>query len=407
MLRKLFHFPASITIHWRLVLPIIILLSISLIILYSTSSQSEFLTSTFFKQLVWIGMGIIVFIMMQFVKLQIFYEYAYIFYGLLLIALLATYFMPIISGAHRWLIMGPLRIQPSEIGKLLVIFALAKFLTDQNENFDFRSVMIITFSIAAIPALLVFKQPDLGTAIVYLAVTVPMLYWAGLRLFYLFVVIAPFLSVASAFHIYSFSIWITLVVLVTYFNQPKLIHGVIIFLINIIAGTLSTFVWDKLYIHQQNRILTFLDPMRDPQGAGYQIIQSMTAIGSGGITGKGIGEGTQTHLRYLPVRDTDFIVSVAGEEMGLFGILVIIIAFFGLVYWLVSTAQKIHNHFASLVIIGISMMMFVHLLVNMGMTVGLFPVTGLPAPFISYGGSFLLTSIFAISICNNAKTYDM
>ena len=150
-----------------------------------------------------------------------------------------------------------------------------------------------------------------------------------------------------------------------------------------------------------------MDPLRDPQGSGYQIIQSMTAIGSGGFWGTGLGHGTQTHLRYLPVRDTDFIISVSGEELGLFSILFILASYSFFIYWMLVYAEQIRNNFSSLVMIGFASILFVHLLVNMGMAVGLFPVTGLPAPFISYGGSFLLTCILMIGLINNITNNEI
>jgi rod shape determining protein RodA len=145
--------------------------------------------------------------------------------------------------------------------------------------------------------------------------------------------------------------------------------------------------------------------MRDPHGAGYQVIQSIIAVGSGGVWGKGIGQGTQTQLRYLPVRDTDFIISVIAEEWGLFGITIILVAFFIMLYWIVMYAGSISNQFSSLTLIGLASILFFHLVVNMGMTVGLLPVTGLPAPFLSYGGSFLLTCIFILAFANNIINY--
>ena len=144
-----------------------------------------------------------------------------------------------------------------------------------------------------------------------------------------------------------------------------------------------------------------MNPMWDSQGAGYQVIQSIIAIGSGGLWGKGVGEGTQTQLRYLPVRDTDFIISVIGEELGLLGITIILAAFFFMLYWIIAYAGIISNRFSSLTLIGFASIIFIRLTINFGMTVGLLPVTGLPAPFLSYGGSFLLTCMFILALSNN------
>ena len=252
------------------------------------------------------------------------------------------------------------------------------------------------------PCLIIFIQPDFGTAIVYAFIVLPMLYWGGVRPFHLFSIIAPFLSIISAFDLTYFSIWMLIFIIIIYVNRPKVFYASMNFLLNIFCGILSPFIWNSiLYPHQRDRILTLLNPMSDPQGAGYQIIQSMTAIGSGGFWGKGLGSGTQTQLRFLPVRDTDFIVSVIGEELGLFGIIILLISFSFIFYCFISYAETISNRFFSLSLIGFSSILFIHLIVNMGMTVGLFPVTGLPVPFLSYGGSFMLTCFLILGLGNN------
>ena len=408
ILTKLLSRNSTIQINYRIVSPIVLLCLLSLLLLNSTSSESPFITSTFSRQLLWLAMGVFVFIGVQFLRIQFFNEYAYHFYAVLIIAILGTYFMPIKGGAHRWLIIGPLSIQPSEIGKVFMVFALAKFLSDQRENFNHLRILILTILLALLPALLVFSQPDLGTAIIYLAITYPMLYWAGIRPYYLFIVVAPVISILAAFNIIAFYLWMLIIIVLLIYSQPKVLEGVTLFIVNVSCGLLTPYIWNNfLYDHQRNRILTFLDPLRDPQGAGYQIIQSMTAIGSGGFWGTGLGQGTQTHLRYLPVRDTDFIISVSGEELGLFSILLILFLYSFFIYWMLVFAEKIRNNFSSLVMIGFVSILFVHLLVNMGMTVGLFPVTGLPAPFISYGGSFLLTCIMMIGLINNITNNEI
>ncbi|MBC8256171.1 MAG: rod shape-determining protein RodA [Candidatus Marinimicrobia bacterium] len=401
-LNKIFQPPDKIVFRWGMLFPVIVLMCISFITLKYTSVNSSFFSSTFTKQIVWFGLGSIIFILAQWVRIQYFQEYAYHFYGILIILIGVTYFMPVIGGSQRWLIFGPLSFQPSEIGKLFLVFVIARVLADQKGNMNEIKLLLLILIMAFIPALLVFKQPDFGTAIVYGFIAIPMLYWSGIRSFYLFSVIAPFVSIISAFNIYIFSIWMGILVFVIYYNQPKITTGVSQFIVNIGCGILSPFIWNNiLYFHQKERILTLLNPTRDPHGAGYQVIQSIIAIGSGGIWGKGVGEGTQTQLRYLPVRDTDFIVSVIGEEMGLFGITVILVVFFTMLYWIIVYAGIISNRFSSLTLIGFASILFIHLAVNMGMTVGLLPVTGLPAPFLSYGGSFLLSCILILALSTN------
>jgi rod shape determining protein RodA len=310
--------------------------------------------------------------------------------------------MPAIDGSKRWIFLGPFSFQPSELGKLLTVFVLSKYLADQKDNIRDIRVLVTSFTISIVPALLVFRQPDLGTALIYLAVVLPMLYWAGVRPLYLFLSISPLVSVIAAFNLTVFYIWMVVFAIILFLGQPEILTGTINFIVNISFGMLAPYVWNSvLYPHQRLRVLTLLDPMRDPQGAGYQVLQSMTAIGSGGFWGKGLGNGTQTHLRFLPVRDTDFIISVIGEEMGLFAIMIILIAISVMLYWLIGYARKVQNRFSSLVLIGFTVILFSHIIVNMGMTVGYFPVTGLPAPFLSYGGSFLLTCTLIIALANN------
>ena len=178
----------------------------------------------------------------------------------------------------------------------------------------FRSI-IIPIIIALFPALIVLNQPDLGTSLVMLSVIFPMLYWAGARPFYLFLLAAPVLSILSAFNVVLFSIWAFIMAIVIFYANPKIIAGVSYFFGNIFFGLFARPIWEMLNPYQQNRVLTFIYPEKDPLGAAYQIIQSKTAIGSGGF-GKGWGQGTQTHLKFLPVQESDFILSVIGEELG-------------------------------------------------------------------------------------------
>ena len=407
-INKIFQSTKKLNFRWRIINPALVLILISCITLKYTNSDISFFASTYMKQLVWLSLGLIVLIAIQWFRVQFLHEYAYHFYMLLLLMIILTYFMPIRGGSQRWILIGSLSYQPSELGKLFLVFALARFITDYEGKIDESKILIMGLLMVLIPSLLIFRQPDFGTAIVYAFIAFPMLYWGGVKPYYLFSILAPFISIISAFNLTAFSIWMFILVIIIYFNQPKVVHGSINFMINISFGVLAPYIWDNLlYSHQRDRILTLLSPMKDPQGTGYQVIQSITAIGSGGIWGKGLGQGTQTQLRFLPVRDTDFIISVIGEELGFFGIIIIIISFFMLLYWMITYAGIISNKFSSLTLIGFISVLFIHLIVNMGMTVGLLPVTGLPAPFLSYGGSFLLTCFFIIGLANNIINQHM
>ena len=407
-INKIFQSPEKLNFRWRIINPALVLVLISCLTLKYTNSDASFFASTYMKQLVWLSLGLIVFMVVQWFRVQFLHEYAYHFYVLLLLMIILTYFMPAIGGSQRWILLGPLSIQPSEIGKLLLVFALARFISDYQGKIDDSKILFIGLMMVLMPSFLIFKQPDFGTAIVYAFVSFPMLYWGGVKPYFLFSILAPFISIVSAFNLTVFYVWMIILVIIIYFNQPKVLQGTINFILNISFGVVAPFIWNNiLYGHQRERIQTFLSPMQDPQGTGYQVIQSITAIGSGGIWGKGLGQGTQTQLRFLPVRDTDFLISVIGEEIGLFGITIIILAFYMILYWIITYAGTISNRFSSLILIGFVSILFIHLIVNMGMTVGLLPVTGLPAPFLSYGGSFMLTCSLILALANNLINQHM
>ena len=402
IINKIYQSPDKLNFRWRIVNCILLLLLISIVTLKYTNLGVPYLASTYVKQLIWISLGFFLVISLQWFRVQFLHEYAYHFYVILILLIISTYFMPVIGGSQRWIFIGSLSVQPSEIGKLLLVFTLARLISDFQGKITEVSLLSFTLILALVPSILVFNQPDFGTAIVYAFIAIPMLYWGGVSMFYIFYIIAPFISIISAFDLIAFSIWMLILIIVIYFHQSKILLSLINFLINISFGVLSPFIWNNfLYNHQRERILTLFNPMRDPQGAGYQVIQSITAIGSGGVWGRGLGKGTQTQLRFLPVRDTDFIISVIGEEMGLIGIILIMILFFMMLYWIISYAGTISNKFSSLTLIGFSSILFIHLIVNIGMTVGLLPVTGLPVPFISYGGSFLITCFIMLALANN------
>ena len=405
MIRRFFeryiNFPANYHLSFTIIIPVIFLIGVSLTIL-NASNPDNFSLSTFVgKQSVWLGISIFFFILVQSIKPHFFYEYAYVLYGVLIFLILLTYLYSPIGGSARWIHLGGFQFQPSEVGKMLVVFTIAKYLTDLRNLKNVYQSITIGLLLCIIPALIVFKQPDLGTALVYIFATIPMLVWRGYRLYNLFVVFSPIVSILAASNIVIFSVWVGIILVVLFLSQPKLINGVWVFISNITFGTVTSIIWNNLYTHQKNRILTFLDPNNDPTGAGYQILQSKTAIGSGGLFGVGLGQGTQTHLRFLPVKNSDFIISVIGEEFGLLGIFSIIFCFGFIIYWMVNFSQIIRNQFASLSIIGFASILFFHSLVNMGMAVGLFPVTGLPLPFISYGGTFLLSMVLILAVTQN------
>jgi rod shape determining protein RodA len=228
-----------------------------------------------------------------------------------------------------------------------------------------------------------------------------MLFWAGSRPYHLFLIIAPIVSILAAFNVISFAIWALLMGIIIVLSRPKLWQGVSIYFSNIFLGLLTPVIWNLLKPYQQKRVLTFFNPDLDPLGAAYQIIQSKTALGSGGLLGRGWGQGTQTHLKFLPVQESDFIVSVIGEELGFITVLVMLILFIFLIWKIIKLAFDSKERFSGLVFIGIASIFLMHVFVNCAMTTGMIPVKGLPLPFISYGGSFLVTSYIMIGLCVN------
>jgi rod shape determining protein RodA len=195
--------------------------------------------------------------------------------------------------------------------------------------------------------------------------------------------------------------------IVIFLSRPQLWHGVGIYFSNIFLGLIFPFLWNSLRPFQQNRVLTLFNPESDPLGAGYQIIQSKTALGSGGLFGKGWGQGTQTHLKFLPVQESDFIVSVIGEELGFIALLAMVVLFLWLIVKIIRLAINASDRFAGLILIGIATIFMTHVFVNCAMTVGMIPVKGLPLPFVSYGGSFLVSSFMMIGLVLNFGREEM
>ena len=245
------------------------------------------------------------------------------------------------------------------------------------------------------------RQPDLGTSLVFLAISVPILFWAGLNWFYLFLILTPVFTVVLSFNFYAFLIWMLFIVAILIYSRRKLYILISVFIFHILIGLITPVLWGQLRPYQKQRILTFTNPELDPRGAGYQIIQSKVAIGSGGIWGKGLLNGTQTQLKFLPAQHTDFIFSVIGEELGLFGVGIILSIFALLLLYLLYLATSVKSSFSTMVIVGICTILFFHIFVNIGMTIGLAPITGLPLPFISYGGSFLLVMMLMMGVVLN------
>ena len=389
------NFPISV-----ILLPIV-LTFIGMVALFSISvNQFGVIAITAFtKQLLFMIPAIIGFLFILFIPKYLIHKYIYLMYGLILVLVTVPFLLSTIAGTHRWINIGlPVAFQPSEFAKWIVVVALAKYLSDHNLEMKKFSTLIFPIFIALLPAAIILQQPDLGTALILLTPVLPMLYWVGSRPFHLFMLMAPIFSIGTAFHTVSFTTWAIIMGIILYLSRPNIFFGIIFYFGNIFLGLLAPLLWNGLRPYQQKRILTLFNPELDPLGAAYQTIQSKVAIGSGGFLGKGIGEGTQTHLKFLPVQESDFIVSVIGEEFGFITIAFMLIVFAFFIIKIINLAFYSKERFAGLVLIGIGTIFLSHVFVNAAMSTGLIPVKGLPLPFISAGGSFLLSCYIMVAL---------
>jgi rod shape determining protein RodA len=386
---------------FKIIWSVLFLTFIGLITLYSISQhhQGPMLLNPFKKQLLFLIPALLICFLIICIPRYSIHKYSYAFYFIGIIIVVLPFFNTSHAGTYRWLDFGlPFTIQPSEFAKVFTVLALARYLSDNTLRMKRFTSIINPIFFAFIPTFIVMNQPDLGTSIVMMAPVLPMLYWAGAKPFYLFLILAPVLSMLTAFNSLVFTLWAIILGGVIFFSRTRMVMSLFLFFGNIFLGLLSPLMWNSLSTYQQNRILTFINPEKDPLGAAYQIIQSKTAIGSGGIFGKGWGAGTQTHLKFLPVQESDFILSVIGEEMGFSMILLILYVVGYLITQIVKKSYNSKDRFSSLALIGIATIVLAHVFVNTAMTVGLIPVKGLPFPLISAGGSFLISTYIMIGL---------
>ena len=391
-----------------LTVPVVLIIGAGLLALYSSThpSASSGTNVLFYKQMLWISVGLFAMLIMMFVPLKVIHALSYHLYILSVILLVAVLFIGIgPSGATRWIHILGFNFQPSEFAKIATILALSRFLADSKVSENKIRDLFVSFVIVSLPIILIREQPDLGTSLVFAAFFVPLLFWAEIPKFSLFMLVAPLISLIimliAPSKIYIFAVWIIILTIILYIAKKGAYITILNYIINLSVGISAPLLWNKLKPYQQNRIKNFLNPELDPRGAGYQILQSKTAIGSGGASGKGFLQGTQSQLRFLPQQHTDFIFSVFGEEFGFLGVICVLILYFFIILHGITIAVIAKNRFAGLVAIGISSIIFIHVFVNISMTVGLLPVTGLPLPFMSYGGSAMISFLAMIGILIN------
>ncbi len=349
-------------IDWVLVGLSVAVCLLGILNIYSATSPYKIVgTEYYIKQMYWILVGITISLAVCSIDYHILEDISYWLYGFLVFLLIAVLVVGRTSmGATRWLNLGFFNIQPSELMKIIIIVTFARFFNNYQTvgGLSVRDVLI-PLSMLALPAALIMKQPDLGTATLVILIALSMVMYVGLR----WSTIATFVCITIPM---SWVGWVFL-----------------------------------LRSYQKNRILDFLNPERSRLGSGYHIIQSKIAVGSGGITGKGFVKGTQSQLRFLPEQHTDFAFSVFAEEWGFIGCLVLIVMYLSLVLWGLNIARRCNDRFGGLLAVGVTAMLFWHIVINIGMVIGIFPVVGVPLPFFSYGGTSMITSMVGIGLLQN------
>lgn len=310
------------------------------------------------------------------------------------------------NGAQSWLKIGDFNLQPSEFAKVGVIITLAALL----HRHPIKQPLDIPKAIwpLLLPCALIMRQPDLGTFLVFCAIALGMLYWGGTNLGWILLIVSPLISLLL-FNVFipAWLGWVALMGLVAWRTLPwmRAIGFTIAVAVNLISAQVGTLAWSLLQEYQKKRLLLFLDPTQDPLDGGYHLIQSRIAIGAGKIWGRGIMRGTQTQLSFIPEQHTDFIFSAIGEEMGFVGSMLILIAFLGICWRLLAIAVKSKDNFGSLLVIGVFSMVLFQTTINIGMTIGVAPITGIPLPWLSYGRSALLTNFIALGLVESVAAH--
>jgi rod shape determining protein RodA len=363
---------------------------------YSATSIPGAHQGLWVKQLTWALVAVGAASVVGWIDHRVYDSIAWPLYGVSLVLLVAVLvFGTSTLGAKRWLDLGPIKFQPSELAKIATVLVLARRFDNPKIRLSRWNHWLPAAAVVLVPFALVLKEPDLGTALSFPAILIAMLYWGGMPLRQILLGLTPALN-AALFFLTGSLLWFGGVFagLLLVF-RPRLPVLIVLVLLNGAVAWATPHLWNHLHDYQKRRIETFLNPDNDPYGAGYQIIQSKIAMGSGGVVGKGYLKGTQKALAFLPMRHTDFIYSVVGEELGLLGTLTVVLLY-GL---MIAVASR--NGFASLMAVGIVTALFYHIMVNMLMTIGWAPVTGLPLPLLSYGGTALIVNGIMIGLLQN------
>ncbi|MGE5539358.1 MAG: rod shape-determining protein RodA [Gemmatimonas sp.] len=342
-------------IRWGMVAVLVSIVAIGITTLYSAGNGSFDPWAS--RQLVRFAGGLVLMIAVACIDPRVWLRYAYVIYGVSLVLLVWVDLNGITGmGAQRWVAVGPVSLQPSEVMKVAIILVLARYFHSLSVEDSGRLVPLIwPILLVIVPVLLVLKQPDLGTAVMLLLASAAVFFLSGVRVWLFAAAIAG-------------------------------------------GGALLPLAWGHLKEYQRNRILTFINPENDPLGAGYHILQSKIALGSGGVFGRGFLEGTQSHLNFLPEKQTDFIFTMLAEEWGLVGGVVLLTLYLALVAYGYAIGIRARSQFTRILALGLTTMFFLYIFINVAMVMGLVPVVGVPLPLISYGGTAMLSLLIAFGI---------
>ena len=362
------------------------------------SIQGDFLVSNYLGHILTGFLGYFLAFFISYIPLERIRKYVVPFYLCTLISLLLIYFFGIsVSGAQRWLNLGIFSFQPSEVAKLSTVLTLALVL-DKKIILTIRD-LVLPLLVVVIPWLLIFFQPDLGTSLVLIVLTGVMLYWSQMPIEWILILV--FCIITSILYLTLPTLlifWIPVIGYLAYrSSKKKIIFSALAISFHLLVAKLTPILWQYgLKEYQKDRLVLFLDPNRDPLGGGYHLIQSQIAIGSGGLFGTGLLQGKLTNLQFIPEQHTDFIFSALGEELGFVGCALVLFLFFFLIKKLINTATIARTNFESLIVIGIASTFLFQIIINLFMTIGLGPVTGIPLPFMSYGRTSLVTNFISI-----------
>lgn len=383
----------------------LLLITIGILSMYSATYDAA--ASIYFQRhVLWVITGTILMISVALVPFRTLQLYSYPLYGLSIMFLVGVLLLgKTIGGSKSWFGIGGFGLQPAEFAKAAAIIALAAYISQSHSrgrNLRRWKDLSPALMLILLPGALIIMQPDIGTAAVFVGMLFPILYWAGASKFLFLSLFAPgAAAIAALFGTTVFVIVVVAAFGILFLLRENRFISSIVFSLTVLVGVSVQFIYRTLQPYQQKRIDTFLDPESHPLGAGYNIIQAKIAIGSGGFFGKGYLQGTQTQLNFIPAQWTDFILCVPGEEFGFFGTSIILVLFALLLIRGVQIAFLVKNQYASMVAIGVTAVFAVHIVINIGMSMGLLPVIGIPLPFLSYGGSHLITNSLMVGLLLN------